>query len=40
VAVGQETVPAGLATPGGAREFLQAEIAKWTPLLKADVPSK
>jgi tripartite-type tricarboxylate transporter receptor subunit TctC len=35
VAVGQETVPPQLATPAGALAFLQAEIAKWTPLLKA-----
>jgi tripartite-type tricarboxylate transporter receptor subunit TctC len=38
VAVGQETVPPALATPTGARDFLQAEIAKWTPLLKAGAP--
>ena len=38
VAVGQETVPPALATPAGARDFLQAEIAKWTPLLKANAP--
>jgi tripartite-type tricarboxylate transporter receptor subunit TctC len=35
VAVGQEAVPRELATPAGASAFLQAEIAKWTPLLKA-----
>jgi tripartite-type tricarboxylate transporter receptor subunit TctC len=38
VAVGQETVPPKLATPAGARDFLQAEIARWTPLLKARAP--
>ncbi len=39
-AAGQETVPAELATPAGAAAFLQAEISKWTPLIKAWAPSK
>jgi tripartite-type tricarboxylate transporter receptor subunit TctC len=38
VAAGQETVPPELATPSGAAAFLQAEIARWAPILKADAP--
>ena len=40
VAVGQETVPTELATPAGARAFLQAEMTKWTPLLKTQTAPK
>lgn len=40
VAAGQETVPPELATPAGAAAFLQAEINKWTPLIKAWKPAK
>jgi tripartite-type tricarboxylate transporter receptor subunit TctC len=39
VAVGQEMVPAELATPAGAAAFLRAEIDRWTPILKARKPS-
>jgi tripartite-type tricarboxylate transporter receptor subunit TctC len=35
IAVGQETVPPELATPPGALAFLQAEISRWAPLVKA-----
>ncbi len=34
-AVGQEVVPPELATPAGALAFLQAEISRWAPLVKA-----
>jgi tripartite-type tricarboxylate transporter receptor subunit TctC len=34
-AVGQETVPPELATPAGALAFLQSEISRWAPLVKA-----
>jgi tripartite-type tricarboxylate transporter receptor subunit TctC len=34
-AVGQEIVSPGLATPAGAAAFLQAEINRWAPILKA-----
>jgi len=34
-AVGQEAVPPELATPVGALAFLQAEIGRWAPLVKA-----
>ena len=40
IASGQETVPPELATPAGAAAFLQAEIDKWTPLVKAWTPAK
>ena len=40
VAAGQEAVPPGLATPAGAAAFLQAEIDKWTPLVKAWTPTR
>jgi|HubBroStandDraft_5_1064220.scaffolds.fasta_scaffold05441_4 tripartite-type tricarboxylate transporter receptor subunit TctC len=39
-ASGQETVPPELATPAGAATFLQAEIDRWTPLVKAWAPAK
>jgi tripartite-type tricarboxylate transporter receptor subunit TctC len=39
-ASGQETVPPELATPVGAATFLQAEINRWTPLVKAWAPAK
>jgi tripartite-type tricarboxylate transporter receptor subunit TctC len=37
---GQETAPPELATPVGAATFLQAEINRWTPLVKAWTPAK
>jgi tripartite-type tricarboxylate transporter receptor subunit TctC len=37
---GQETAPPKLATPVGAATFLQAEINRWTPLVKAWTPAK
>ncbi len=39
VAVGQEIVPPELATPAGATAFLQAEIGRWAPILKAREPA-
>jgi len=38
VAVGQEIVPAELATAAGAATFLRAEIARWAPILKTREP--
>jgi tripartite-type tricarboxylate transporter receptor subunit TctC len=40
IASGQETVPPELATPAGATAFLQAEINRWTPLVKAWTPAR
>ncbi len=40
IASGQETVPPDLATPAGAATFLQAEIDRWAPLVKAWTPAR